>query len=76
MPAANGLERLSKEIKRRTGVVTLFPNPERCLRLVSALLSEQDEMWLSGKIYLAMRPDNAPIESSQNQRLIHHPETM
>ena len=49
MPAANGLERLSKEIKRRTGVATLFPNPERCLRLVSALLSEQDEMWLTEK---------------------------
>ena len=59
MRTTNGLERLNKEIKRRTRVATLFPNPESCLRLVSALLSEQDEEWLSGKIYLTMRPDNA-----------------
>ena len=60
MRTTNGLERLNKEIKRRTRVATLFPNPESCLRLVSALLSEQDEEWLSGKIYLTMTPENAP----------------
>lgn len=56
MRTTNGLERLNKEIKRRTRVATLFPNPESCLRLVSALLAEQDEEWLSGKIYLTMKP--------------------
>lgn len=61
MRTTNGLERLNKEIKRRTRVATLFPNPESCLRLVSALLSEQDEEWLSGKIYLTMRPENTLI---------------
>ncbi len=60
MRTTNGLERLNKEIKRRTRVATLFPNPESCLRLVSALLSEQDEEWLSGKIYLTMRPESTP----------------
>jgi putative transposase len=60
MRTTNGLERLNKEIKRRTRVATLFPNPESCLRLVSALLSEQDEEWLSGKIYLTMSPENRP----------------
>lgn len=58
MRTTNGLERLNKEIKRRTRVACLFPNPESCLRLVSALLCEQDEDWASGKIYLTMKPDN------------------
>ena len=54
MRTTNGLERLNKEIKRRTRVACLFPNPESCLRLVSALLCEQDEDWQSAKIYLSM----------------------
>ena len=36
----NGLERLNKEIKRRTRVATLFPKEASVLRLVSAVLSE------------------------------------
>jgi transposase-like protein len=47
---------LNKELKRRTRVATLFPNPQSCERLVSALLAEQDEEWMSGKIYLNMKP--------------------
>ena len=58
MRTTNGLERLNKEIKRRMRVACLFPNPESCLRLVSALLCEQDEDWASGKIYLTMKPEN------------------
>lgn len=46
MRTTNGLERLNKELKRRTQVATLFPNPDSCLRLVSALRAEQDEEWL------------------------------
>ena len=42
MRTTNGLERLNKELKRRTRVATLFPNPDSCQRLVSALLAEQD----------------------------------
>jgi putative transposase len=48
----NGLERLKQEIKRRTRVVRIFPNPEACLRLVSALAVEQSEEWLTGRRYL------------------------
>jgi putative transposase len=54
MRTTNGLERLNKELKRRTRVATLFPNPASCLRLVSAMLAEQDEEWLTAKIYLTM----------------------
>lgn len=56
MRTTNGLERLNKEIKRRTRVATLFPNSASCLRLVSAILAEQDEEWMSSKIYLTMKP--------------------
>lgn len=55
MRTTNGLERLNKEIKRRTRVVCLFPNVESCERLISALLAEQDEEWLDAKIYLDMK---------------------
>lgn len=50
----NGLERINKEIKRRTRVASIFPNMDSCLRLVSALLAEQDEEWLVSKVYLKM----------------------
>jgi transposase-like protein len=50
----NGLERINREIKRRTRVASIFPNTASCLRLVSALLAEADEEWLEGKIYLNM----------------------
>jgi putative transposase len=50
----NGLERLNEESKRRTRVVRIFPNPQACLRLVTALCVEQSEEWLSGRRYLDM----------------------
>ena len=50
----NGLERLNQEIKRRTRVVRIFPNPQACLRLVGALAIEQSEEWVTGRRYLDM----------------------
>ena len=41
----NSLERLNKEIKRRTRVATLFPNEKSLERLVTALLSEVSDEW-------------------------------
>lgn len=51
---SNLLERLNKEIKRRTRVATLFPNEAALLRLVSAVLMEVSEEWETDKIYLRM----------------------
>lgn len=51
---SNMLERLNKEIKRRTRVATLFPNEASLLRLVSAVLMEISEEWETEKIYLRM----------------------
>jgi len=47
----NSLERINKEIRRRTRVVGVFPNEASCLRLVSALLMEISEEWQIGKHY-------------------------
>ncbi len=51
----NGLERINRELKRRTRVASIFPNTASCLRLVSALLAECDEEWMTGKIYLNLQ---------------------
>ncbi len=56
MRTTNGLESLNKEFKRRTRVATLFPNPDSYMGLISALQSEQDEEWMTAKIYLTMQP--------------------
>ena len=48
----NGVERLNKEVRRRTRVASLFPNEASCLRLVSAIVMEISEEWQAGKAYL------------------------
>jgi transposase-like protein len=47
----NSLERVNKEIRRRTRVVGIFPNEASCLRLISAVLMEISEDWQIGKRY-------------------------
>ena len=54
MKSTNMLERLNQEIKRRTHVVRIFPNPASCLRLVRALAVETHEEWLESPRYLNM----------------------
>ncbi|MDG2385456.1 MAG: IS256 family transposase [Pirellulaceae bacterium] len=54
----NMLERLNKEIHRRTRVATLFPNEPSLLRLVSAVLAEVDEEWQTAKCYLTIETDS------------------
>lgn len=51
---SNVLERVNREIKRRTRVAVLFPNEDSCLRLVSAVLQEIHEEWITGRTYLDM----------------------
>lgn len=49
----NGLERLNREIRRRTRVVSIFPNEKSALRLISAILLEISDEWEGGKLYLS-----------------------
>ncbi len=51
---SNVLERVNKEIRRRTRVASIFPNEASCLRLVSAVLMEISEDWETGRAYLTM----------------------
>jgi putative transposase len=57
---SNLLERVNKEIKRRTRVATLFPNEAALLRLVSAILTEISEEWETEKVYLSMEISSSP----------------
>jgi len=48
----NSLERLNRELKRRTRVVSIFPNEDSLLRLATAVLMETDDEWQTQKRYL------------------------
>ena len=54
LKSTNLLERLNEEIKRRTRVVRIFPNPASCLRLIRALCAETHETWLEDNRYINM----------------------
>ena len=49
----NMIERFNKEIRRRTKVIGIFPNPDAYVRLVSIYLMEYSEDWSVSKAYLS-----------------------
>ncbi len=62
---SNTLERLNQEIKRRTRVARLFPNEASCLRLVTAVLVEHHDNWVTGKKYLNFEMETENLNMNQ-----------
>ena len=64
---SNGLERLNEEIRRRDRVIRIYPNEESAIRLIGALLVEQDERWSTGKKYMDMQEYYESLDSSEKK---------
>jgi transposase-like protein len=75
MRSTNMLERFNQEIKRRTRVIRIFPNEKSCVRLVSALVMEDNEEWMERK-YLTMEQDEKLHSLQSQKRLIQTPEVL
>lgn len=69
----NMVERLNKEIKRRTSVIEIFPSEQSAERIIGALLIDQDEKWQVGRTYLNM-DELKEWESKQSNEQVEEPE--
>ena len=64
--STNPLERVNKEIKRRSRVVGIFPNDAAIIRLVGALLVEQTEEWHITRRYMSQESLTKVLASDSN----------
>ena len=78
MATTNMLERLNESIRQRTRVARIFPNGESCLRLVTAVLLEIHEDWISGGRYLNMNAgeENARLDMESKKESVKDSEAV
>jgi putative transposase len=69
IPVTNPLERLNKEVKRRADVVGIFPNEDSIVRLIGAVLFEQNDEWLGQHRYMQVEAF-AQIDAAQPDPLL------
>ena len=67
--STNPLERVNREIGRRSDVIGIFPNDAALLRLAGALLLEQNDEWLVGRRYLSQESLAAVLNEGTEQSL-------
>jgi transposase-like protein len=66
--STNPLERVNREIGRRTDVVGIFPNDKALLRLAASVVIEQNDEWLLGKRYLSIHSLDALLNDQKEDK--------
>lgn len=68
----NLMERVNKEIKRRSRVVGAFPSEDSLIRLIGSILIDINEDWVTGIRYLVIDPYSIEARQDENAKLMSH----
>ena len=68
--STNPLERVNREIGRRTDVVGIFPNDHALIRLAASIVIEQNDGWLVGRRYLSAHSMESLLEEEKERRAV------